>query len=241
MLNCLVVDLSHHNTVTSFERLYAAGVRGVIHKATQGINDVDPTYKERRQAALNAGLLWGAYHFADCSDAVAQVRHFLTVAAPDDNTLMALDYEPYGSATMSIGQARTFIEHLDLLIKRKTVLYSGNLIKETLKDDPDGWWSSHPLWLAEYGPHMYLPNAWKQAFLWQYSDGKINVQGDVDGVTGEVDRNAYLGNDLNADWVRKQDVPAPAPEEPQPPPVQNQTTIPDTSIPWWQRLFSKLF
>jgi len=30
-----VIDLSHHNTVTSFADIKGAGVLGVIHKATQ--------------------------------------------------------------------------------------------------------------------------------------------------------------------------------------------------------------
>ena len=38
-----VIDLSHHNTVTSFQDAKAAGILGVIHKATEGTIFVDAT------------------------------------------------------------------------------------------------------------------------------------------------------------------------------------------------------
>jgi lysozyme len=58
-----VIDLSHYNTVTSFQQVGMAGIIGIIHKATEGMNFVDAKYDEHRAAALSAGLLWGAYHF----------------------------------------------------------------------------------------------------------------------------------------------------------------------------------
>ncbi|MDQ3746468.1 MAG: glycoside hydrolase family 25 protein, partial [Acidobacteriota bacterium] len=51
----VVIDLSHHNTVTSFQQVKDAGILGVIHKATEGTSFVDPRYTERRTAALAVG------------------------------------------------------------------------------------------------------------------------------------------------------------------------------------------
>ena len=50
----LVIDLSHHNTVTDFGKIAAAGIRGVIHKATEGVTFKDAEYGPRRQAAIGA-------------------------------------------------------------------------------------------------------------------------------------------------------------------------------------------
>ena len=50
-LNC-VIDLSHHNNSVDFGKLAAAGVVGVIHKATQGADGVDPTY------VFSPGICW---------------------------------------------------------------------------------------------------------------------------------------------------------------------------------------
>ncbi len=56
MLNA-VVDLSHHNTVASFQDAKLNGVVGVIHKATQGRSIVDAKYHARLERALTNGLL----------------------------------------------------------------------------------------------------------------------------------------------------------------------------------------
>jgi GH25 family lysozyme M1 (1,4-beta-N-acetylmuramidase) len=36
VINPLVVDLSHHNDVADFGAVKAAGIAGIIHKATEG-------------------------------------------------------------------------------------------------------------------------------------------------------------------------------------------------------------
>ena len=36
-INPLVVDLSHHNDVADFGKVKAAGIAGIIHKATEAI------------------------------------------------------------------------------------------------------------------------------------------------------------------------------------------------------------
>ena len=84
------------------------GIRGIIHKASQGADEVDPLYAERRSAALGAGLRWGAYHFGTGAEVDAQVANFLAAAQPDAGTLVALDYEPNGPDTMTLLQARAF-------------------------------------------------------------------------------------------------------------------------------------
>jgi lysozyme len=59
----VVVDISHHNGVVDLQKAKANGLVGVIQKATQGESFVDPTFETNRTAAINAGLLFGAYHF----------------------------------------------------------------------------------------------------------------------------------------------------------------------------------
>ena len=82
-INPLVVDLSHHNDVADFGKVKAAGIAGIIHKATEAIDFVDNTYAVRRGHAVNAGLLWGAYHFLRPVSIPAQVDFFLKIAAPE--------------------------------------------------------------------------------------------------------------------------------------------------------------
>jgi len=60
----MVVDLYHGDVVTSFADAATSGIRGIIHKATQGTRVADSAYGARRGNAADVGLLWGAYHFA---------------------------------------------------------------------------------------------------------------------------------------------------------------------------------
>ena len=41
---------------------------------------------------MDAGLLWGAYHFLRPVSIAAQVDFFLKIASPDNTTLLALDH-----------------------------------------------------------------------------------------------------------------------------------------------------
>ena len=104
-----VVDLSHHNGNVNLQQAKGDGIIGVIHKATQGQTGLDPMYQTNRTNAQNAGLLWGAYHFATGGDGVDQARHFLDVVGSFDNTLLVLDFEqnPSGSS-MSLEDAQEF-------------------------------------------------------------------------------------------------------------------------------------
>lgn len=197
-----IVDLYHGDEVEDWNSVYAAGIQGVIHKATQGTKIVDKTYASRRTRALKAGLLWGAYHFADDSDVEAQVAHFLEVAQPDDNTLLALDYEPNGQRTMSLAQAKRFMELVYEKTGQRPVLYSGNLIKETLTK-PDPFFNQHRLWLAQYGNSPRLPVGWSNYFAWQFTgDGVGPTPHEVEGIsTRGIDLNLFGGKDLAAEWA----------------------------------------
>jgi GH25 family lysozyme M1 (1,4-beta-N-acetylmuramidase) len=202
-----VVDMYHGDRLVSFARAKQAGILGIIHKASEGAGFVDPKYARRRQRARRAGLLWGAYHFGTSDDVAAQVDNFLAAAAPDAQTLVALDYEENGAATMSLEQARQFLIAVEGRLGRKAVLYSGDLIKEQLGDRVDPFFGSHRLWLAEYGPVPRVPPSWSQQWLWQYSGDGIGpeprtVPG-IPGAGGAIDCNSYEHGaaDLAAQWA----------------------------------------
>lgn len=204
-MNPMVLDLSHHNIVTSFDQVRDFGVRGIIHKATQGASYADPTYASRRDAAAKAGLLWGAYHFGEAGDGEQQAKRFLSVARPDDSMLLALDFEAYGAKEMSVSEAQAFLETIEQEIGRKAVLYTGYSMVANRMGSSAEYFGSHRLWLAAYSQHPRTPAPWTSPWLWQYSDGRVNnaAQIDVPGISGREDMNSFAGSEeqLAAEWA----------------------------------------
>ena len=205
-----VVDLYHNDNVTSFATAAANGTWGIIHKATTGGTGTDPAYAGRRQQALDAGLLWGAYHWGTAHEPVSdQVDNFLNTAQPDENTLVALDYEETQGNQMLLAQAREFLTLLYEQLGRQAVLYSGGLIKQQLGNTVDPFFGSHRLWLPQYGTMSPVVQAsWKTYWLWQYTDSKTGTQpNSMPGIPGDsngnLDCNSYLGTQeqLAAEWA----------------------------------------
>jgi GH25 family lysozyme M1 (1,4-beta-N-acetylmuramidase) len=191
-----VIDIYHGNVIHDFAALKAAGIQGIIHKATQGARYSDPAYATRRKAATDAGLLWGAYSFNSGERVENQIELFFSHAEPDANTLMALDFEDNPHTQMNLDQARAFLEQGAAKLGRKLVLYSGNRVKDLLGGRVDPFFGSHKLWLAQYSTHWRVQPSWQKPWLWQYSE-----TGRLPGTDGALDFNSYDGDNLAAEWA----------------------------------------
>lgn len=208
-INPKVIDISHYDDVETsngewigFKKVYNAGYRGVINKVSQGRGMVDVSAKRRKPHALEAGLLWGVYHYLDSSPADQQASHFLDVGQVDNRTLMALDHEQRG---VSLQAAQLFMETVFVQTGRYPWLYSGFLIKEQLGMGKDPFWGQVKLWLSHYSTHPTWPPTWDSPTLWQYTgDGVGPLPHTVPGVTiaGGCDINSFDGSDaeLAAVW-----------------------------------------
>jgi len=199
----VVVDISHYNVNVNLQLAQAAGIIGVIHKATEGPTGVDETYDANRTQAQNLGLLWGAYHFGTGGDGAEQAQHFLDTVGTFDNTLLVLDFEtnPDGPS-MSLDDARAFVTQVNETTGRWPGFYSGSYIKELLGNGKDPVLAQCWLWLPEYGPTPNVPANWSTWTMWQYTDG-THGQGPyaVNGI-GNCDRNMFNGTEdqLRALW-----------------------------------------
>jgi len=190
----VVVDTSHHNGNVNFPKAKDAGILGVIQKATQGQSGVDPTFKTNRKKATDAGLLFGAYHFATGSDGLKQADHFLDVVGSFEQTLLVLDFEPNPTGpSMSLEEARAFVTHVKEVTGRFPGFYSGHFIKQLLGSNKDPILSQCWFWLAQYGPTPVVPPNWPTWTMWQYTDGAIGPQPhSVPGI-GRCDRDKFNG------------------------------------------------
>jgi lysozyme len=190
----VVIDISHFNGDVDLQQAAAAGILGVIQKATQGLGFVDPTFAANRQKAQSAGLLFGAYHFGTGGDGVQQAEHLLRTVGDVSNTLLVLDLEanPVGP-TMSLDDARAFVTRVNAATGRFPGLYSGSFIKETLGAASDPVLSQCWFWLAQYDPTPVVPANWPTWTMWQYTDGAYGPEPHhVPGV-GRCDRDMFNG------------------------------------------------
>jgi lysozyme len=193
-----VIDLSHYNTVTSFQQVGMAGIIGVIHKATEGMNFVDAKYDEHRAAALSAGLLWGAYHFGVRGNVPGQVDHFLNIVNPGPTDLLVLDFEPNPrEGTMTLAEAEAFVTMVNQRTGRFPGLYSGqSFLKSQLGNRADTVLKNCFLWIAIYSSELpQVPPAFETFTLWQYTDGNAGSQPHQAPGVGRCDRDKFNGDE----------------------------------------------
>jgi len=182
-----VIDISHFNRVGDIARARAgSNILGVIHKASEGFDWIDPTYAQRRAACESAGLLWGAYHFGTYERPGAeQAQSFLAAAQPSSDTLLALDLElneRNQANSMDIVRAEDFVRTILMSTGRLPVLYvhpawadgeamggRGRTLGGAIR--PGSMLAACDLWLADYRAQPELPTAWvgRGWRFWQYA------------------------------------------------------------------------
>ena len=223
-----VVNLSHYDLMRpNFVQMKEEGVLGVIHEATYPLLERDAYYSSRAATAANAGLLWGAYHYADATDPIRQADHFLSMvlaSAPQVQpplkptpVLLVLDFEKnghYRGGTMRVDQAISFVER----IKERTGKYPGiygseNRLRQMLygsgaTDAHRSVLSNCWLWIANYHNEPRATSPWRGWDLWQYTgDGKCGLRPRSAFPIGvanmrKAERNIFRGNNalLQAFW-----------------------------------------
>jgi lysozyme len=211
-----IIDIYHQNPI-DFDRVRDAGIVAIIHKASEGARFTDRKYHDRRARAKDLGFLWGAYHFASGEDVVHQVENFLSYADPDDDDLIALDFEPSSSGrNMSLPQAHEFITMVKRELGRYPVIYGGSMLREALLGvQADALLANCPLWYARYARRLIgIPHqVWPDFTLWQYTDGHAGPEPHTVDGAGDCDRNRYAGTtaQLKGAWpLTKAAAPAPA-------------------------------
>jgi len=184
-----IIDVSRYQDARGpidWQRVAAAGIRGVYVKATEGATYVNPSLADDFNGAAAAGLLVGVYHYLTHANAAEQAAHLVTTLAALDPTVAALPWaldvetghdeiagiacDMLAAAEPSLGEAAVYTyEHFQAALRSRPEL------------------GARRLWLAAYRASEPVPGGpWAgQAWWgWQYS-GK----GRVDGVVGDVDRS----------------------------------------------------
>lgn len=166
-----VIDVSswQHKpgVVIDWAEVKTAGYEGVMVKASQGKDYVNPYLKDDLDSARAAGLLVGAYHFADPSRSTADegALNFLqAVAGQTLDLAIALDWEQLGS--FPVFQSKDWITAWAVAVEGKapvSLLYVDESNFTALGDVPTGM----QLWAADFTP--------THAVAWMTQDAQETV------------------------------------------------------------------
>src|SRR6185369_15637360 len=225
-----VVNLSHYDMMRpDYAAMKREGIIGVIHEATYPPFTRDAKYLDRQVAATRAGLLWGAYHYANGSDPVRQADHFLSAVssawtqvdsgARGPGVLLVLDFEKnghYPGGTMRVDQAVAFVERIRERTGVYPGIYSGEYhLRQAMNSSKvtNGQRSVLAkcwLWIANYSKEPRATAPWSYWALWQYcGDGKCRLPRSTHPISianiRKAELNIFRGSrsDLADFWQRR--------------------------------------
>ena len=180
------IDVSHHQGEIDWPRVAAAGIRFAFIKATEGRDHRDRRFEANWQAAGDAGIARGAYHFFTfCSPGREQAEHFLRTAPPAPGTLPPVaDVEFVGNCKgwRSLDDVRAelhvFLELLERTSRATPILY---VTPDSFERVAAGEFGRYPVWIRSVLARP-APDAFGGWLIWQFSE-----TGRIPGVRGPVD------------------------------------------------------
>jgi GH25 family lysozyme M1 (1,4-beta-N-acetylmuramidase) len=166
-----------------------SGQRFAFIKATGHADKVDPWFARDWVAAGRAGLVRGAYHYADPSrSAVTQadaVVHTVGTTREADDLGIVLDLESTGgrSPAALAAWAHAFLDRVEARTGRVPILYTYvSFWSGPMRNNRT--FGAYPLWLARYGPQPAPLAGWNRWTFWQHTSSAR-----VPGISGAVDHD----------------------------------------------------
>ncbi|HEY7415608.1 MAG TPA: glycoside hydrolase family 25 protein, partial [Ktedonobacteraceae bacterium] len=168
----ICIDISHHQGYCDFEEVARSGVKGIIHKCSEGTSYEDDMRAENCSNAMKAGLGVSTYHWlSPGSNATAQMEFYLSLLDPVKGERVVIDYEQDGCTLTMLKDAVQAL--LDYKHDLRITVYSGHLLKEQLNGNCDEFLRDNTdLWLAQYtsGTPSWSEGTYENWMLWQYSE-----------------------------------------------------------------------
>ena len=185
------IDLSHHQGEIDWSKLPSSDISFAYIKATEGGNFIDPHFKKNWQAAKEAGLIVGAYHFFRiCKPGAIQADNFLAIVPSEPGQLPpVIDVEHEGPCNAAdvpadIGQQIIMMaQRVETKAGCKPVIYASATYEANLiatMDRDQSYWVRSLSWPPSFQNRNWL--------FWQYTaTGKLN------GIKADVDLNVFRG------------------------------------------------
>jgi lysozyme len=195
------IDVARYQENVDFKQAQQAGTHFVFMKATEGKDYLDPNFRVNWIRARDAGMPRGAYHFMTwCSLASEQAAWFMQNVPYDPSALppvLDLEWNNHSSCKTKPNRAdalekiRVMLDAMERHSGKLPIIYTDmNFHRDVL----EGEYFPNTFWLRSTAaePHLrYKNRTWT---FWQWTQTGV-----VRGVRGEVDRNAFYGN--QNDWL----------------------------------------
>lgn len=210
----LGIDISDYQRRVDFDEVKRGGQEFVFIKATEGNGHRQTLFESHKAAALAAGLLVGAYHFArpddSLGDAVAEARLMAAKMGcrQRDELPPVLDLEKT-KTVRTASWARAFIEALRDATGERPFVYLGRwfLGPQTGEEAKALEWlgQNTRLWLPAYPMQRVDPMtnprpkpfaSWGEVTIHQFAGDASAATGNatIPGVVGSCDANVFFGS-----------------------------------------------
>lgn len=191
------IDVSKYQGNIDWQMVRASGTHFAYIKATEGADHVDSKFRENWEGARAAGVARGAYHFVFwCRTPAQEIANFKRVVPNDPDALPpVLDVEATPTSQTckrrivredAVREMRAMLQDMERTYGKKPVIYTTVDFYEAVLQPNE--LSEYPIWVrsTKHSPSVrYGSREWS---FWQYqSDGQ------VPGIRGNVDRNAFRG------------------------------------------------
>jgi lysozyme len=188
------IDVSKYQQVIDWESVRDMNVNNIrigfgFIKATEGIGNRDPRFRQNWRLTRDAGMTRGAYHFfLSTKSGKLQAENFISsVELTTGDLPPVLDVEQaYGVPGIKIRErVKEWLVVIENYYGIRPIIYTNiDFYNQYLKDEFD----EYPLWVAHYlqkeRPRIHRP--W---IFWQHSE-----QGRVNGILHKVDFNVFNGD-----------------------------------------------
>ena len=230
------IDVSKYQGTIDWNAVASSGVKFAWIKATEGGDHLDERFQANWQGAKLAGIPHGAYHFMYwCRKPIEEATWFEeNVPVEADALPPVLDVEPTPDSRtcrrhlerdQTIADMKVVLEEMERHFGKRPVIYTNLQFYNAIL--AGGAFAEYPIWVrsTKHNPTMrYSDRDWQ---FWQYQ-----ANGIVPGIDGEVDRNAFNGDQKQ--WQAFLNGPRPATQEaaaPAAPAAFAQTTAQATLAP----------
>ena len=201
------VDVSRWQDDINWHVLRRQGANFAYIKATEGGDHLDPMFKRNWNAAANAGIPRGAYHFFYwCRPGHEQSAWFIRNVPKAKGALppvLDVEWNSYSrscpkrpSRAVVLKKMQVFLDDLEQHYGQKPVIYT---TPDFYRDNLRGQFTGHSFWLRSVKAHpseLYPGRKWA---FWQYSGTGLSK-----GVEGHIDLNVFNGTEQGwHDWLSR--------------------------------------